>query len=126
MFESRSWRGVLDTALGDTVCHWIATVYLFSPNTPVSPTNKSDRHDIAEILLKVALNTITITPNSTPLFPIYSQINYLYLPVCTIFMLIYPSLTIHVDVSHCSFQSTINPSVPSLRPYMSLFTIYPI
>jgi hypothetical protein len=26
--------------------------------TPVSSTNKTDRHDIAEILLKVALNTI--------------------------------------------------------------------
>jgi hypothetical protein len=25
-------------------------------------TNKTDRHDIAEILLKVALNTITLTP----------------------------------------------------------------
>jgi hypothetical protein len=30
----------------------------FSPGTPVSSTNKADRHDIAEILLKVALKTI--------------------------------------------------------------------
>ena len=29
----------------------------------VSSTNKTDSHDIAEILLKVALNTITLTPN---------------------------------------------------------------
>jgi hypothetical protein len=29
-----------------------------SPDTPVSSTNKTDRHDITEILLKVALNTI--------------------------------------------------------------------
>ena len=29
----------------------------FSPGTPVSSTNKTDRHDIDEILLKVALNT---------------------------------------------------------------------
>jgi len=29
--------------------------------TPVSSTNKTDRHDITEILLKVALNTTTIT-----------------------------------------------------------------
>ena len=29
--------------------------------TPVSTTNKTDHHDIAEILLKVALNTITLT-----------------------------------------------------------------
>ena len=30
----------------------------FSPATPVSSTNKTDHHDITEILLKVALNTI--------------------------------------------------------------------
>jgi len=29
--------------------------------TPVSSINKTGRHDIAEILLKVALNTITLT-----------------------------------------------------------------
>ena len=32
---------------------------------PVSYTNKTDDHDIAEILLKVALNTITITNGNT-------------------------------------------------------------
>jgi hypothetical protein len=31
----------------------------FSPGTPVSSTNKTDRHVITEISLKVALNTIT-------------------------------------------------------------------
>ena len=34
-------------------------VLQFSPGTPVSSTNKAYPHDIAEILLKVALNTIT-------------------------------------------------------------------
>jgi len=29
--------------------------------SPVSTTNKTDRHDISEILLKVALNTINQT-----------------------------------------------------------------
>ena len=33
----------------------------FFPGTPVSSTNKTDRHEITEILLKVALNTIVIT-----------------------------------------------------------------
>jgi hypothetical protein len=32
----------------------------FSPGTPVSSTNKMDRPDITEILLKVALSTITL------------------------------------------------------------------
>jgi hypothetical protein len=33
----------------------------FSLGTPVSSTNKTDCHDITEVLLKVALNTITLT-----------------------------------------------------------------
>jgi hypothetical protein len=31
--------------------------------TPVSVTNKTDRSDIAEIFVKVALNTISLTPS---------------------------------------------------------------
>ena len=37
----------------------------FSSGTPVSSTNKIGRHDITEILLKVALNTTTLTPHSS-------------------------------------------------------------
>ena len=37
---------------------WLTVGWWFSPNTLVSSTNKPDRHDITEILLKVALNTI--------------------------------------------------------------------
>jgi hypothetical protein len=32
----------------------------FSPGTSVSSTNKTDHHEINEILLKVALNTINL------------------------------------------------------------------
>jgi hypothetical protein len=32
-----------------------------SPGTPVSSTNKTDRHDLTEILLKVAINSIKQT-----------------------------------------------------------------
>jgi len=39
-------------AASDKVYQW------FSPGTPASSTTKTGRHDIAEILLKVALNTI--------------------------------------------------------------------
>ena len=38
-----------------------ATGRWFSLGTPVSPTNKTDRHNTTEILLKVALYTITLT-----------------------------------------------------------------
>ena len=56
-----SWRGVLDSILCDKVCQSLATGRWFCPGTPVSSTNKIDRHDIAEILLKVALNIINQT-----------------------------------------------------------------
>jgi hypothetical protein len=49
----------------------------FSPGTPVSSINKTDCHDIAEILVKVALNTITITPNPQLFFcAIYNKTKY--------------------------------------------------
>jgi hypothetical protein len=38
----------------------------FSLGTPVSSTNKYDCHDIAEILLEVALNTINLEPIMFP------------------------------------------------------------
>ena len=44
----------------DKVCQWLTTGSWFSPCTPVL-ANRTDRHDITEILLKVALNTITLT-----------------------------------------------------------------
>jgi hypothetical protein len=37
----------------------------FLSGTPVSSKNKTGRHDMAEILLKVALNTITLTEIKT-------------------------------------------------------------
>ena len=49
---------MLYRALCDKVCQWLAAGRLFSTGTPVSSTNKTDRHDITEILLKVVLNTI--------------------------------------------------------------------
>ena len=36
----------------------LAHVRWFSPGTPASSTTKTGRHDITEILLKMALNTI--------------------------------------------------------------------
>jgi hypothetical protein len=62
-FEPRSWRGGLDATLCDKVCQWLATGRWVSPGTPVSSTNKTKRHDIAEILLKVALSTINQPTN---------------------------------------------------------------
>ena len=60
------------------VCQWLATGRRLSLGTPVSSTNKTDRHDIAKILLKVALNTITP-------FPIF----YLLVPFVTTNVIMY-------------------------------------
>ena len=45
-------------AASDKVYQLLAHGGWFCPGTPASSTTKTDRHDIAEILLKVALNTI--------------------------------------------------------------------
>jgi hypothetical protein len=58
-------RGVVDTALCDKVCQWLASGLWFSLGTLVSSTIKADGHNITEILLKVALNTINLTPWNT-------------------------------------------------------------
>ena len=36
-------RGVFNTTLCDKVCQWFAAGRRFSPDTPVSPTNKTER-----------------------------------------------------------------------------------
>jgi hypothetical protein len=50
-------------AASDKVYQLLAEGRWFSPGTSVSSTNKTDHHDITEKLLKVALNTITLTLN---------------------------------------------------------------
>jgi hypothetical protein len=52
MFNLKVWSH-------DTIFHQIFLFQWYFPGTPVSPTNKTDRHNIAEISLKVVLNTIT-------------------------------------------------------------------
>ena len=49
------------TTLCDKVCQWLVTGWWFSPGSPVSSIDKTDCHDITEILLNVLLNTIKQT-----------------------------------------------------------------
>ena len=54
-----------------SIQHYVIKKNRFSPGTPMSSTNKTVRHDITEILLKVALNTIaqtSLTPKDTCFF----------------------------------------------------------
>ena len=59
----------------DKVSQVLAHGRWFSPGTPASSTAKTGRHDIAEILLKVALNTINqIKSNHKILIPLARSI----------------------------------------------------
>jgi glutathionyl-hydroquinone reductase len=49
---------VVHSAASDSVYQLLAHGWSFSPCTPASSTTKTGRHDIAELLLKVALKTI--------------------------------------------------------------------
>jgi hypothetical protein len=65
-------RGVLDTTLCDKVWQYLAAGLWFFPGTPISFTNKTDCHDINEILLKLASNTITLL---TPIWSLYLNLS---------------------------------------------------
>jgi len=52
-------------AVSDKVYQLLAHGRWFSPGTPASSSTKTDRHDMIEILLKVALNTIKQTNKQT-------------------------------------------------------------
>jgi hypothetical protein len=64
-------QGVLDTTLCDKHCQWLEAGRWFSPVTPVSSTNKTDRHYITEMLLKMALNIISQTKPTNNGYGIY-------------------------------------------------------
>ena len=60
---------------------WLKSGLWFSQGALFSSTNKIDRHDKTEILLKVVLNTITLLPTHPPQsictnLPCYGMYNY--------------------------------------------------
>jgi hypothetical protein len=59
--ESRSWRGALDTPYYGI--KFGSDLQQLGSFLRVPSINKTDRHDITEILLKAALNTITLLPH---------------------------------------------------------------
>jgi hypothetical protein len=61
MFQHyQAFIAIPDTKLCNKVCQTRDKSVVF-PGTPVSSTNKTERHYITEILLKVVLNTINQT-----------------------------------------------------------------
>ena len=75
-------------AASDKVYQLLAQGRWFSPGTPASSTTKTDRHDIAEILLKVALkhqksNSINLFFHIRYTIYIYRMKTYIYNLLCT-------------------------------------------
>ena len=85
-------RGVLNTTLCDKVCQWLATGLWFSR---VSSTIKTDCHKITEILLKVVLNTITLTS----LYVLSNQL--------TLKLIIYKLSTRYISIYKCQLWAKI-------------------
>jgi hypothetical protein len=79
LFVRLAYISILDATLSDNVCRWLAAGRWYSPGTPVSSNSKTDRHDIAKILLNVALNTITLTPHRHSILPIFIIIMVLWI-----------------------------------------------
>jgi hypothetical protein len=65
VFTSLLWMELYTPSKVYEYIIWKATGRWFSPDPPVSSTNKTDRHDIAELLLKMVLNTIKQTNKYT-------------------------------------------------------------
>ena len=63
----------------DKIYQLLAHGRWFSPGTLASSTNKTGRHDIAELLLKVALNTINQIKSNQSIF-IVTTMSYFPLP----------------------------------------------
>ena len=115
------------TILCDKVCQGLATGRWFSPRPPVSSTNKTDHHDITEILLKVALSIIKQTNINIPVRFIFTS-SCLWEGACLIYV-ICVCLCIVVSRTYCvvlcfSFSSSCVRHVHSFSG-MSPFFITP-
>jgi len=87
-------RGVLDTTLYDKVCQWLAACRWFSP---VSSTNKTDRHYITDILVKEALNITHLNYRRK-----MSNIRFIFLEM--LIHMIYLSLTVWILDAICEMN----------------------
>ena len=103
--------GARHTTLCDTFCQLLTAGRWFSPGTPVSPNNKTDHHDITEILLKVALNTIDQTKQSIYALDIWYLLEDLYdFVVWFIIIVKYFNSIFHIVLSRiCIFRTQCIP-----------------
>ena len=105
---------VYSTTFCDKVCLSLETGLWFSPHTMVSSTNKIDCHDITQILLKVALNTIYQTKTLQTLWTSFIK------------SILYHTICYGISGNLCWFlwrwQHTLNFEFPHLNyPYQNCF-----
>ena len=67
----------------------------FSPSTPVSSTNKTDRHDITEILLKVALNTTS--PQNPPIKDVKVDVRFIMSRVSNMLLTFWINVFLYIE-----------------------------
>ena len=84
-------------------------------------TNKSDRHDIAEILLKVALNTITLTQTRQFLIKIAEKLESFHLISRYTFILLCYIMIILRD-GCASFSLVIHTGQKRTQSFLSILT----
>ena len=89
------------TTLCDKICQWLVTGRWFSAGPLVSSTNKTDRHDISEILLKVELNTIILTP-----------LKYLFL--CVSWIVLYTCEWMQIKICLLYYTAFLNNAIQQL------------
>ena len=77
--------GMIRQMTADKVYQLLSHGRWFSPGTPASSTTKTGRHDIAEILLKVALNAINLNLNLVARSLQKSNSNVFIKPIFTFF-----------------------------------------
>jgi hypothetical protein len=88
----------------------------FSPDPPVSSTNKTDHYDITEIVLKVVLNTIKQTNSKTccrgqPLFRLAAVLTCC---TCLLVLLRHKAINIMSDFKGVFFSAHCKQILPTL------------
>ena len=99
----------------DEVCQRLSTGRWFSPVTPVSSTNKTDPHDITEILLKVALNTINQAKPYCDVHTVYGSPSNWHFTYVFILCIIYNCQCIYRKLQNCCFYFVCEVTVSRIQ-----------
>jgi hypothetical protein len=109
-------------ATSDKVCQLLAHYRCFSHGTLTSSTTKTGRHDVAEILLKVTLNTINQINQIYVIQKLWS-VWYLLYKRKLMFLMNYYTISILHSTSYCTKWSTVIVLLHLVFPVFILCTL---